>query len=787
MSDNWGAESVAFFEIDIPRCEHDFGVAPCAAALGVTGEHKCFKSRQTCQDPDNYSPAVRTLRISTPQQNLLAYGPSIPCLVGWSTAPGAINLGGLERSQSALGLREVLTVHLKDLKYDDFLLDDYRLERGYDTYERGTLWGKFIARHPFYSSYKCRMRTGYVGQDLADMAVREYIVATIEGPNESGVTLVAKDIFSKLEAKKAVAPVASQGSLDADITGSPATFTVSPAGIGDIEYADITALASGYVCIGEESILATRVADVFTVVSRAALGSTQADHKQEDLVQLVLTITSMAPYAITAFLLLGYTTVPSAAVPVADWAAASSEITELYTAHITKPTPVEKLIGELEVQAGFTIYPDTATGIIKFAALRGAAAPVIVENDTWIVRGTFSHRRRDDKRVSQVWVYYGQINPVRDLEERGNFHSVYIAGDADAEGPLEYDDPAVLEVFSRWMPQFGRSFAQRAGNRLRAMYRDPPIEADFSHHASRAGEIELARYFQLRVPEIQDELGDTASTTMALVQSEAGQDVYAVRAQQVRFDPTPVGGGETVVPIENNAANLNLREIWDSLYAEPTDGQQIRFVVEDGVTVGSTSTTERAIRTGDWEPGILVTLTVESGGRIEGHGGKGADSPPYVADASIDGPGLPGQDGGDALLVEVPISIDNQGEIWAGAGGGGSGALFIGAVGVTPASGAGGGGAGDDPGAAGITAMFSPWNGAPGTPDAGGDGGVADGSSGNGGDGGDPGEDGHNGGSAFHFLHGTSPGGTGGTKGDYIVGNGLVTWINTGDRRGGVA
>ena len=46
---------VQIVEIDIEYCPHVYGDAPCMAALGVTGERKCYNTWKTCQAPINFN------------------------------------------------------------------------------------------------------------------------------------------------------------------------------------------------------------------------------------------------------------------------------------------------------------------------------------------------------------------------------------------------------------------------------------------------------------------------------------------------------------------------------------------------------------------------------------------------------------------------------------------------------------------------------------------------------------------------------------------------------------
>lgn len=642
----------------------------------------------------------------------------------------------------------------------------------FDPYERGTFWGKWLARNPYHSNYDCRVREGYVGDMLDDMRVRNYIVDRVDGPVNGSVKIVAKDLFSKIEARKAVAPTASRGELFADITSVATTATLSPTGIGALDYPAMAGSPSEfYVAIGDEVIRCSRSGDTLNLLERGALDTVAAAHDEEDLVQWVLVYTSQLAQDITYDLLTTYSEIPASLIDLTEWDAQAEQLTQLYTARIAEPVAVNELIGELAEQAGFTIWPDPVTQMIKFVALRSVAPSPTVNDDAWIIDGSFSSKLQIAKRASEVWVYYGQKSPIEKIDDRRNFRSRLVVVDTDAESTVEYGVPAIREIFSRWIPQFGRDFAEDTANRIIAMFRDPPIEAEFSIHVSRDGELEPAQFFFLEVAEIQDDTGAVTPISLAVTQLRRGENDITVRAQEVSFATIEADTGERVIYIENDIYNLNLRTIHDSLYSEPIGGspsEQVRFIIVEGITVGSTSTSTPAMRTGSWPAGL--DLILENRGRIQGKGGGGGN-----AGLSVEN----GSPGGDALLVERSLQIENEGvgflgQIWAG-GGGGGGALAL-LSGNPDLDGAGGGGGGSGfNGGNGGNGYPNGTNGQPGTSDSGGVGGTWLGNSG--GDGGGPG-----------LIGGPSSfgGGTPGAPGNAINGMSYITWVGspTGDIRG---
>jgi hypothetical protein len=584
-----------------------------------------------------------------------------------------------------------------------------------------------------------------------------------------------KDLFSLIEARKAVAPVASQGELFAGISISDTTATLSPSGIGDLEYP-----ASGHVAIQSEAIFFTRSGDDLTFLegsppasSRGSLNTDAEAHDAEDLVQLVLSFESELAHDIIYTLLTEYAEIPAANIDKDEWdiLAAAAGMDDLYTARIVEPTPVKDLLGELCEQAGCTVWHDPATDMIKFKPLRPSAGNVTVTDREWIINGTMDMQRQDTKRVSRTAVYFAQRNPTIRLDDRRNFRQRSLTIDSDAESPEQYGTPAIREIFSRWVPQFAGDLADSIGARMNALFRDPPVQTSFRIFRDRDGQLQLAEPFALETFEGQDDTGAVEPLLLAPVQIARGENEIEVKAQGVTFFQAEDDTGERTIQLNStDMRNLNLRTIHDSIYAAPTGDEVIEFILPSGFTVGSTSTATPAIRTGSW-PAMETKLRLTIEGRVQGKGGAGGRAE-VIGGVYTSFVGLPG---GPALQAEVEIEVDNlNGQLYAGGGGGGAGGPGIGPLSL---GGGGGGGVGTDPGngAAGFN------SGAVGTTEIGGNGGNGSTSSGDGGDGGTlsgflTGETGQNGNG--------NVGKAGGSPGSYILGDSMVTWINNGDRRG---
>jgi len=121
---------------------------------------------------------------------------------------------------------------------DPYIANRMSRDANYIATERGTFWTKWKARNPYYIGRTVKHHTGFIKNGaVVDVVTRTYFVTTINGPDASGrVTIQGKDLLTKLSDEKAKAPFVSKGTLLAPITASDTAFTLNPVGIGNDEY-----------------------------------------------------------------------------------------------------------------------------------------------------------------------------------------------------------------------------------------------------------------------------------------------------------------------------------------------------------------------------------------------------------------------------------------------------------------------------------------------------------------------------------------------------------------------
>ena len=769
---------LTYVEIDISPCELLYGMSPCAAAVGVTGAIKCFNTRYTCQDPNNFNPGLITLRFVKDAAYVPDDIPAIASLLSVDITPGRISLG------QDLGQRTTARVVFKDHPWADTGegYDKYVTERGYEAWQRGTYWGKLRARHLSLQGRPIRVITGRVGQSIAQMRTIHLFVDDIDGPLPNKTCAVtAKDIFTLADGDKSMTPPVSNGFLLADITDSTTSVSLGPSGVG-AEYP-----LSGHVTIGgNETCAFTRSGDALTLM-RAQKGTTASAHQAEDRVQLMRSYAVQPPSVILEDLFKNDAGMSTAWLPVSEWEAEEQNyLQRSYSIDIAEPTATNKIAAAVIQQAGLAVFPDNEQKKIKMLVLRGVPATAATITQDSYKKGSLEIQSQPDTRISEVIVRYGLRNPLLRVDDRLSYRSILDVNDADALN--FYTSDAIKEINGTLLPPFAVTTAQRVADILLGRFSTPPRAFSFKLSRSSTDVPQLGEGRRISWPGEQDATGASASTSIQIVRiNPYGRDIE-VEADEMLvkiFDQNDLIN--RVLLISSNERNLFVPSMHNAAYppltaADVTNGVNLTVIVQADVTVGSDYATASGIALDfgtegvDWPTGFQNKLRVA--GRIRGKGARGAN-------ASTGG-GNVGEAGGTGLKTRTPLAIELEsgGEIKGGGGGGGgggrgttSGGLFA----IAIPGGPGGGGAGDDVGQPG-TPLSGSGSAAAGTLNAGG---AGNGSSpgGIGGKGGDPGQAGQSGSSGSGSP--SNSGNSGGAAGRAIDGISFCTFlVNDGVRAG---
>jgi hypothetical protein len=774
------AQALTYIEIDVPVCTLTYGTSPCTASIPDTGDIKCFNSRVSCQDRDNYSENEVTFRFAKPVEYLPASIDCIPSIVSVDFSPAIVSLGG------NLGQRASLTVTFRDHPHSDTGegYDKYLADRDYDPFSQGTYWGKFRARQPFLRGRRLRWITGLAGQTLEEMKTYRFFIESFTGPTPDGkYTIVAKDTFKLADGDRAQAPRLSSGFLSADIASGDTAATLLPSGVGNAEYP-----ASGLLCIGGNEVVSfTRSGNSLTI-TRAQKGTVAKAHKAQDRVQVVLSYTGEDVADILYDLLVNYAGVSSASITLPDWQAeTAAHLGNVYTTNICEPTSVATLCSELIEQAALALWDDLEADQLRLQVLRA----IVTNVQTFSPENRLSLQIKDqpDKRLSEVQVYFGQIDPTRPLSNLDNYRSTGGADDEDAAE--DYGSAAIKTITSRWIPEAGRSIADRLGDILLGRFRDPPRALTLQLQRYAGTDVALGIGYRAEHPSIQDATGAPANIPFQVTRYNPGEGVQSVEGEEMLWSAPATDTGTRTIDLDANRLNINLRTEHDSIYRPAQSGDVVNVYIRAGVTIGSAAPSLRAFDVGSWPSGVIINIYLD--GNIAGAGGL-----PGVGGSWNAGSGSNGGAGGLALYTRYPINLARRAgsKLWSGGGGGGGGGgteFGLGGAG----GGGGGGGGGVNPGNGGSGGAQGGNFGDPGSPGSAGTStaGGAPGSGGStgfgqyggvGGAGGNPGQSGANG-VYGQFVSGSSggPPGAGGAAGASIDGVSYVTVTDSaGDIRG---
>lgn len=640
-----------YAELILNRCSRTYGSSPCTAAIGVTGDYKCYNSPRTCQDPANYlGDEEQLIRWAVSTADLPLEIDADPRITSFSIRPQMLDPG------ESLGVRESGTVTLKDSLHNDVKFDKYIADRGYNTYNKGTYWGKFFARWGNIQGNEFRTVHGDLGQDIGDMERRYYIVEDSTGPDTNGnYSITFKDIIKFADDEKAQAPNPSNGVLAADITESSASFTLSPSGVG-AQYP-----ASGIASIGDEAVSFTRSGDVITLTGRELYGSKLDEHEEGSTFQIALVIDADTPAEIINTLL-SYTDTPAEYYDFDVWQAEVVEhIGRLYSAKIMKPTAIKTLMNELISEAGLIVYTDLQSKKIAVKALR-QFIPFMTVNDDYILPGSISSKPQYNKRISQVWTYFGKRNPLEAQNKKDNFGSIYASITDNPVVNLENSPQSIKEIYSRFITTANQPAAEAINKSILSRYETAPRQIALKLPPGVAPREGQCLSLSSRI--FTDAQGDIADPFLAqVIQVERQPDHYKVSLEEVIFTQI-AAGTERIINVNENILNFNIRDVHDSIYTPISSGMTVKVIVSDNVRFGSVDRSSPSLSTGTWPAGVTVEIyfSAASDNRIQGAGGRGG----FGSTSSS-------QAGGTALKADYPIQIFGTFKLWGGGGGGGGG------------------------------------------------------------------------------------------------------------------
>lgn len=652
----------------------------------------------TSQSPE----ALQTFRFAIPVAYLPGDIDCIPSIDSVNFTPARISLG------ENLGQRASLSVTLRDH------LHVFASE----PYNQGTFWGKWRGRYGVKLRGRAlRLIRGQIGQTIEQMETRYYVIEATDGPAPDGTYKIeAKDILKYADDDRAQAPLASNGSLDGTIEAADVKAILSPTGIGDTEYP-----LSGYLCLGGSEITGfTRVSDTLTL-TRGQFGSQAAKHEAGDRVQIVLRYVGNDVADIIYDLLVNYAGVPADYISLTDWQAETAAyLGVIYAATITEPTAVRTLLSELIQQASLILWWDDRTRQVRLNVLREIATDTDLFDEDRIIEGSLRVQEQPTKRISQIWTFYGQRDPTKQVAGADNYRAGLL--DVDLGRETEYGSAALTKITARWIETL--TAASRLNSLQLSRFRDPPRAFAFDLALSET--VTPAAGYQVSWWGSQDETGLRVNIPIQVTQVSIHPDRIHVEAEEMLASGvvvlqnvvflTSVGAGQWTVPDTWNDANNSVEVIGGAgggcrghdeqggrgggggAYSKETNinltpGASVDFSVGDGGTGGKTTNPANGTAGGDTWFGAAtyaasnVAAKGGQGGELVTGGGLGGQ-----AAAGIGSTKFSGGDGGTGAQTGDRVGAGGGGAAAGPHGDGADGGNMSG-LGSSANAGSGGGGA----------------------------------------------------------------------------------------------
>ena len=666
-------------ELDLDTCNLVYGSSPCSASVGVTGDQKCFNTAKTCQDRANYDRGTKTYRYCTKRSPMPEGLDAIPSLKGAPTISAAqINPSG------GLGVRGGISLNFVDGPSNDVHIDPYVNERAYIPYETGTYWGKLRARNPFYNNRAIRAFTGYLVDgvyDPANFQPRSYVIENITSNRGVG-SVTGKDVLKLADSDRSQYPPKSNGELVADIDSVATSFSLSPVGVGDLEYD-----ASGWVRLSDEVMSFTRVSDVMTVV-RGQYTTIAGDHSSGDSVQQCKYFNDTVANIDYELLTIGANIDP-VFINLPLWQIESDDnYPYLLEALITEPVGVQALLKELGDNAPHFLYFDERTQLINFTAVKEPPINVnYVNNEDHILKDTLKVADMPKDRLSDVLVYFGQRDPTKKMDEVNNYSQTYIRSDLASSSDDEYGSKKIETIYSRWINNFNKAAALELATRKGRRLGITPRQVSFKMTA-KDSDYWLGANLGIDHPALQTITGETGNNIFQITSVKEAGDFSYTALEYLYAEPLPddPDSGINLVIIGGNENNINLRTVYDLVFASPTDQSIVKFIIDTNVEIGSTLISTHSIDTGAWPVGMApIKLLVK--GFAQGRGGD------YASNNN-------GGDGGPSITMNYDVTIEDVTGLIAGGGGAGGSASGGGFSAI------GGGGAGIIAGQSGATRVL---------------------------------------------------------------------------------
>lgn len=437
---------IYYIEMDLEICGNVYGQSPCTAT-GSPGT-ECYNTWTNCQDPDNFVLTTKNFKFFPNNIQLPIGIIGYPCIKSHPEIT-PFNMGVMQ----GVGERGSIQITMQDFEYHDRFMDPYWRTRFQPA--QGTFWGRFKSRWPYYQNRKLLYFVGYVKEPFnpADLVKRTYFLTSMTGPtNKDEFIIEGKDIMSLLTDTHATAPAISFAYITEDLTAGETMI--------DYTFNAGYPLLPGpaYIEIGEEIIrYENNTGTQLENCTRAAWGTDErATHEENAAIQQSLWYDGDSIIDVLYDIIVNFGGIDPAYINYPDWEAERDlwlQSNDIYSI-LAQPKGINQIIADLSEQHAFNIWWDETQEEIKLKAISPDSlniAPPVLNDLQNFLKDSINVKDDDSVRITQLWIYYGILDPTNNLTDPGNYKKVFINRDIDAEGPNEYNSPRIRKIFAYWI------------------------------------------------------------------------------------------------------------------------------------------------------------------------------------------------------------------------------------------------------------------------------------------------------------------------------------------------
>jgi hypothetical protein len=558
----------------------------------------------------------------------------------------------------SIGTRAQLKVDISNGTHNDYGIVPYPDKQTYS----GTMFGKLLARHPYFQGREVIYREGFRNAntfEAPDLLERKFLIDSVNLSSEM-FSITALDPIILTEDKKAQMPVASPAVLVSGINGATTAFSYTNAA----NYYFGAMAATIYIRIDSEIIQATVTGATQLTVSARGVRSTQKDHDAGASIQDCVVFDGTNGVDAIVYSLENYTRIP--ATYIGDYSAVAALLPSfvLDMAIISKPMAVAEFINYM-VQLGNLVfyYDEVAQKIAIEYTPELEIEPITVSQQTDIKRDSVSVDSNLKNQFTRLAYLFAPVDVTKESEE--NYAIRLLSANVSLESD-EYlgqvnEKKAVKNPLLTNSPGDSLLVSSYIGRFLQNNSGIPKIitaTIDASKIGNNSGgELSVGSIVSLSTKYNEDKDGNPLSELYQVLKI-SGDGFKGYKTKFRRYQSIEPSSVDFV--ISAGGINYDL-----SNFFSPAAGVYTIYINSD-VEFGSLDTSLPAFTTGSQSPG--VSFKIINRGRMLGMGGSGGDSGIYPAfnDAHD------GFDGGVSFETTVPVVIDTgSGLIWAGGGGGG--------------------------------------------------------------------------------------------------------------------